>query len=126
MKETSETNRIDLWLKLCCVFRHRSEAADACRGGKVRLNGNRCKPASTVRPGDVVEIAGTHPRKLVVEGIPSGSISKQVARTMYRDESPPPPPRPAMDPLSVPLATRERGRGRPTKKERREIERYKG
>jgi len=114
-------HRLDVWLKLVCVFKQRSDAAEACRSGHVRLNGNRAKPSSEPKENDVVEITGERYRKLVVIGLPEHSISKEVARSMYRDESPPPPPR---DPFA-PTLERERGAGRPTKKDRRDLERAK-
>lgn len=116
-----ENNRLDLWLKLCCIFKHRTDAAEACRGGLVKLNGSRAKPAATVKPGDVIEVSGDRQRKLVVEAIPHGSVAKDVARTMYLDQSPPPPPK---DPFHAPVMAREKGSGRPTKRERREIHRF--
>ena len=110
-------HRLDLWLKLVCVFRHRSDATDACSSGHVRLNGSRAKPASVVREGDLVEISGERERRLVVLGLPTHTVSKEEARTLYRDESPPPPPR------MGPTVVRDRGTGRPTKRDRREMER---
>lgn len=124
MADSADNGRLDLWLKLCCVFKQRSEAAEACRGGLVKLNGSRAKPSATVKPGDVIEISGERQRKLVVQSIPHGSVSKEVARTMYLDQSPPPPPKAAFDPFTVPLMERERGSGRPTKRERRQIHRF--
>ena len=44
-----ERHRIDVWLKLVCLIKHRSEAAEACRGGHVKINGQRAKPAAVVR-----------------------------------------------------------------------------
>jgi ribosome-associated heat shock protein Hsp15 len=116
----SERHRIDYWLKLVCLFKHRGDATDACRGGHVKLNGSRVKPSSPVREGDIVELVmGERYRKLVVSGLPETSISKEVARTMYVDET----PVVALPPtLSMP---RDRGTGRPTKRERREIEKFK-
>lgn len=120
-----EKDRIDLWLKLCCVFKHRSDATEACKGGLVKINGTRCKPSASVRIGDRIEISGDHPRNLVVQGIPAGSVAKEVARTMYIDETPPPVPKDRFDPRTTPIVTRERGSGRPTKRERREIEKFR-
>ena len=125
MTGATENGRLDLWLKLCCVFKHRTDAADACRGGLVKLNGSRAKPSAAVKPGDVIEISGDRQRKLIVEAIPRASVAKEIARTMYRDESPPPPPRAEFDPFAGKTKAREKGAGRPTKKERREIERFK-
>lgn len=118
-----ERHRIDHWLKLVCLFKQRGDAADACRGGHVKLNGQRVKPASPVKEGDVVEfLQGERQRRVVVAGLPEASISKEVARTMYVDESPAPP-----EPqFHAPGAhVRDRGAGRPTKKERRDIEKWR-
>lgn len=116
-----ERHRIDTWLKLVCLFKHRADATEACRGGHVKVNGVRVKPASVVREGDVVEFyAGERFRKVVVRALPSTNVSKIAAREMYLDESPAPPPRRE----SAVAGTRDRGAGRPTKRERREIERF--
>jgi ribosome-associated heat shock protein Hsp15 len=117
-----ERHRLDLWLKLVCLFKHRTDATEACRGGHVKLNGQRVKPAATVKEGDVVEFyLAERFRKVIVTGLPTANISKETARTMYIDESPAPP---KADTL-VPMA-RDRGAGRPTKKERRDIEKWRG
>ena len=115
-----ERHRIDLWLKHVCLFKHRTEATDACRGGLVKVNGQRVKPATIVREGDVIEwFAGENLRLVVVQDVPPAQQSKEVARTMYIDQSPPPAPR------EEARVSRERGAGRPTKKERREIEKFR-
>jgi ribosome-associated heat shock protein Hsp15 len=118
--DTSERHRIDLWLKLACLFKHRGDATEACKGGHVKINGVRVKPASVVREGDVVEFyVGTHYRKVVVLGLPAGNVSKEVARTMYDDQTPPP------QKVETIAAGRESGAGRPTKKDRRDIEKWR-
>ncbi len=115
-----ERHRIDHWLKVVCLFKHRTEATEACKGGHVKLNGQRVKPAAVVREGDVVEfLHGTHFRRVIVAGIPETNVSKEVARTMYVDET----PKQEVEIASV--VFRERGSGRPTKKDRREIERLR-
>lgn len=117
----SERHRVDLWLKLVCLFKHRADATEACKGGHVKINGQRVKPAATVRPGDVIEFyVGTHYRKVVVEGLPEGNVSKDTARTMYLDQTPPPQ---KVEVLTG--AFRDRGAGRPTKRDRRDIEKLK-
>lgn len=115
--------RIDAWLKLVCLFKHRADATDACRGGKVKINGQRVKPAAAVKENDVVELydGGDHYRRVVVKQIPLTNVSKDVARTMYLDET---PAREKADVVATIL--RERGAGRPTKKDRREIEKVRG
>src|SRR5205807_2586426 len=116
-----ERHRIDVWLKLVCLIKHRSEAAEACRGGHVKINGQRVKPAAIVREADVIEfLQGTHYRRVVVAGLPAASISKELARTMYVDET---PKQEVMERATT--LFRERGSGRPTKKERRDIEKLR-
>ncbi|HUP49112.1 MAG TPA: S4 domain-containing protein [Thermoanaerobaculia bacterium] len=117
-----DRHRVDHWLKLVCLFKQRGEAAEACRGGHVKVNGQRVKPSTPLREGDVVEfMRGEWARRVVVVVLPEGQLSKENARTAYLDESPPPPVRePAVRPMF-----RESGAGRPTKKERREIDRVR-
>ena len=129
--ESEKRHRLDHWLKLCCIYKQRSDATDACSGGRVKVNGQRAKPSVEVKENDVIEIGGTHPRKLVVLGLPTSSIAKEVARTMYRDETPPPETKakPEDDWFAAAMSKapqRERGAGRPTKRDRRHIERDSG
>jgi ribosome-associated heat shock protein Hsp15 len=115
-----ERHRIDVWLKYVCLFKHRNAAAEACRGGHVKINGARAKPAAVVREQDVVEfLQDTHYRRVVVTHLPQAQASKEQARTMYVDET----PKQEVDVARV--ALRERGSGRPTKRERRELERIR-
>ena len=117
-----ERHRIDHWLKLVCLFKHRADATEACRGGHVKLNGQRVKPAATVKEGDVIEFyVGSHFRKVVVSGLPATNVSKEIARTMYVDET---PKQERVDVLTQIL--RDRGTGRPTKRDRRELEKLRG
>jgi ribosome-associated heat shock protein Hsp15 len=116
----SERHRIDTWLKLVCLFRHRADATEACKGGHVRINGQRVKPAAVVREGDLVELfAGIDYRKVVVKELPETNVSKEKARTMYVDETP------VREKIAMPPVSRERGTGRPSKKERRELDKIK-
>ena len=115
-----ESARIDVWLKLVCLYKQRSEAAAACSGGHVKINESRAKPASPVRVNDLIELTEDRYRRLVVLGLPTGSIPKAVARTMYRDETPPEPRE-----IRVRVGIREKGSGRPTKKQRRQIDRIR-
>jgi ribosome-associated heat shock protein Hsp15 len=115
-----ERRRIDLWLKHVCLVRHRNEATEACRGGHVKINGQRAKPAATVREGDVIEfLQGTHYRRVVVVAVPENQAAKEAARAMYVDET----PKQQVDVTRV--ALRERGSGRPTKRDRRELDKIR-
>ena len=116
----SERHRIDAWLKLVCLYKHRNQATEACRGGHVKINGVRVKPAAAVRQGDVTEfLAADVYRRLVVQVLPETQTSKELARTMYLDETP------KQERVIMPPRLRERGSGRPTKRDRREIDRLK-
>ncbi len=119
--DPAERHRIDTWLKLVCLVKHRADATEACRGGHVKINGQRVKPAAAVRVGDLVELyAGEHYRRVVVQGLPETNVSKEAARTMYLDETP------VREKLDAAIGGfRDRGAGRPTKKERREIEKWR-
>ena len=113
--------RIDLWLKYVCLVKHRAEATEMCKGGHVKLNGARVKPAATVREGDTIEMyLGERFRRVIVSALPRAQAAKELARTMYVDESP------VQEKVDVVTAIlRDRGAGRPTKRERREMERLK-
>ncbi len=118
-----ETARVDAWLWAVRVYKTRSAATTACRAGHVRVNGERAKAAQPVRPGDElrVRIAGFD-RHLVVKQLLTKRVGAPQAALAMEDRTPPPPPREAM--AFVPV--RDRGAGRPTKRERREIDRLRG
>ncbi|WP_327324917.1 RNA-binding S4 domain-containing protein [Streptomyces sp. NBC_01210] len=117
------TVRIDAWIWSVRLTKTRSQAASACRAGHVRVNGERVKPAHLVRSGDQVRLfhAGRE-RLVVVSKIIRKRVGPPVAAQCYVDNSPPPPPREFV----APVAVRERGAGRPTKRDRREMERLQG
>jgi ribosome-associated heat shock protein Hsp15 len=117
----SEGVRIDRWLCAARVFKSRTQATQACVGGRVRVNDDAVKPHYAVRAGDSVRVAGDFGalRILEVVELAEKRLSPQLARKLYLDHSPPPPPRPMRMPQ------RERGAGRPTKRERRELTRFR-
>ncbi len=117
------TVRVDTWIWSVRLTKTRSQAAAACRAGHVRVGGERVKPAHTLRAGDQVRIfhAGRE-RIVVVSKIVRKRVGPPVAVECYVDNSPPPPPREFV----APVAVRERGAGRPTKRDRRELERLQG
>jgi ribosome-associated heat shock protein Hsp15 len=84
--------RLDVWLDVACLFRTRSEAQKACKGGKVDLNGQSAKPHRELQSGDVIEI--TRPlgrrQRVVVKGMADQHIPKAEARKLYEDTTPPP------------------------------------
>lgn len=100
----------------------RSAATAACRAGHVEVNGTTAKPATTVRVGDRVDarLAG-RARVVEVVRVIDARVGAPVAAECLIDSSPPPPEREAGG-----WSERDRGAGRPTKRERREIDRFRG
>ncbi|GIH44857.1 heat shock protein Hsp15 [Microbispora rosea] len=115
--------RVDVWIWSVRLTRTRSIASDACRGGHVRVNGVRVKPAHVVRAGDEVRLRHEgRERIVVVSRIITKRVGAPVAAECYVDKSPPPPP----PEQAATVAVRARGAGRPTKRERRSIDRLLG
>jgi ribosome-associated heat shock protein Hsp15 len=83
--------RIDVWLDVACLFRTRSEAQKACRGGKVTANGQTVKPNRRLRVGDELEIGRPLGRKqrVKVRGLAEKHLPKAEARLLYEDLTPP-------------------------------------
>ena len=119
----STSARIDVWLWSVRQVRSRSAATSACKAGHVRINGEPAKPAQHVSVGDEVRYrVDGFDRLLTVTQILTKRVGAPIARTAYIDSSPPRP-----SPLDTPAAViRERGAGRPTKKERRQLDALMG
>jgi ribosome-associated heat shock protein Hsp15 len=113
--------RVDAWLWSIRVCSTRSEATAACRGGHVKINGTTAKAAHPLKPGDRVTcyVHERH-RDLEVVRLLSKRVGAPVALESYVDHSPPPPPR---DPLDLFVAHTP---GRPTKRDRRDLDRLRG
>ncbi|MYR08642.1 DUF3558 domain-containing protein [Gordonia sp. SID5947] len=116
------TTRVDSWIWAIRLTKTRSAAGAACRGGHVRVNGATAKPAQPVAVGDEVRVRlHGHERVVEVTALISKRVSAPAAAECYIDRSPPPPPREVV--ASQPR--RDRGAGRPTKRERRELDRLR-
>lgn len=119
----AETGRVDSWIWSVRLAKTRSNASSACKAGHVKVNGTRVKPAHAVRAGDEVRLRQDgRERIVVVTRIVTKRVAAPVAATCYIDNSPPPPP-PAE---TARVAVRDRGAGRPTKRDRRSIEKLLG
>jgi ribosome-associated heat shock protein Hsp15 len=116
--------RLDAWIWAVRLAKTRSQAADACKGGHVRVNGEKVKPAQPVKVGDQVRVRRSDgwERIVTVTRLISKRVGPPAAAECYTDQSPPPPPRE----FAGPVAIRDRGAGRPTKQDRREIDRLRG
>lgn len=121
--DASPSARVDSWIWAVRLFKTRSLATAACRAGHVRVNGDRVKSAQPVRPGDEVRVrVAGFDRIVVVTRVVSKRVGASVAAECYVDNTPPPPPREEV--ALLPL--RDRGAGRPTKRERRDMEKLRG
>jgi|SRR5882757_616937 len=121
MMDVVDVTRVDRWLWAVRLTKTRPDAAAACRGGHVRVNDRPAKPSTTVVPGDEVR-ARVGDTTRIVEVV--RTIEKRVgavdAVTCYLDRTPKPPPT-----VSIPVAARDRGAGRPTKRDRRLLDKWR-
>jgi len=116
------TVRIDAWLWSIRAYKTRSAATAACRAGHVRLNGNPAKASQQVVPGDTIRLRQPgFERILEVRRLIAKRVGAEAASHCYTDHTPERPPMPALG-----LPQRDRGTGRPTKKDRREMDRLRG
>jgi ribosome-associated heat shock protein Hsp15 len=115
--------RIDKWLWAARIFKTRGLAAEACGASHVKVNGSSVKSAKLLRRGDELTIRlGEELRILAVVGLSDRRGPAPTARTLYLDKSPPKP-----EPAAVPgMIVRDRGLGRPSKRELRDIRRVRG
>jgi ribosome-associated heat shock protein Hsp15 len=121
--EPATTVRVDSWIWAVRLVKTRSLATAACRAGHVRVNGERVKASQSVRVGDEIRYRESGFDRIVVVGVLlTKRVSATVAVASYTDFTPPPPPREEV--AFTPL--RDRGAGRPTKRERRDLERLRG
>ena len=133
----SDTNpeksiRLDKWLKLSRLFKTRTIATQACDGGKVKVNGDPAKPARAIKVGDVITIKRkSQYRRYDVLEIVHKNVSNKEARELYHEHQ----PDESMSDESKELYQllqewdtdgKRKYKGRPTKKERRNLDKLKG
>jgi ribosome-associated heat shock protein Hsp15 len=120
MMEGMESSRVDRWLWAVRLTKTRPDAAAACRGGHVRINDRPAKPSTTVSPGDEVRArVGDTTRVVKVVRVIQKRVGAVDAVTCYLDRTPAQPAVP-----SVLVAARDRGAGRPTKRDRRVLDKW--
>lgn len=118
MMDGVESTRVDRWLWSVRLAKTRPDAAEACRGGHVRVNGRPAKPATPVTPGDEVRaLIGQTTRVVEVVRVIQKRVGAADAVTCFLDRTPKPPPT-----ETIAVAVRDRGAGRPTKRDRRKLE----
>lgn len=121
MMGVMESTRVDRWLWAVRLTKTRPDAAEACRGGHVRVNDRPAKPSTAVVPGDQVRArVGDRTRIVEVVRVIQKRVGAADAVTCYLDRTPPPAATTA-----IPVAARERGAGRPTKRDRRMLDKWR-
>lgn len=113
--------RIDRYLCAARIYKSRTLAQEACAASHVKLNGKNARSSAQVKVGDRIEARAPRGNVvMVVTLLADKRLSPQLARELYEDHSPPP------EEKSDHFAERERGMGRPTKSDRRRMERFRG
>ncbi|MFD8498039.1 RNA-binding S4 domain-containing protein [Amycolatopsis sp. NPDC059657] len=112
---------MDRWLWAVRLTKTRPDAAAACRGGHVRVNDKPAKPATTVVPGDQIRARVNDTTRIIeVVRVIQKRVGAADAATCFIDRTPPPPKE-----MAIPVAKRDRGAGRPTKRERRVLDQFR-
>lgn len=121
---TQHGTRVDKWLWAVRVFKTRSLATDACKGGLVESNGNKLKPSHEVKLQEIISArVGDILRTVKVTAFLDKRVGAPVAKSYCDDLTPPEEYEKRKAPDLKPLMTRPKGSGRPTKKDRRSLER---
>lgn len=119
--------RIDRWLWAVRIFKTRGDAVEACRGGKVEIDGENVKPSRMVRIGEKVDVMKDGVlREFRVVGLLMKRVGAKVVAAYVQDLTPPERLEVRRETLAQTILKREAGAGRPTKRERRDIERLFG
>ena len=127
MDQTSDRVRVDKWLWAARFYKTRSLATEAVAGGKVEVNGERAKPAKTVKPGDEIRLRlGPYEHILIVRELGERRGPASVAQGLYEETE---ASRAARQRLAAQLAAAPatfvyEEKGRPTKKDRRDLSRF--
>lgn len=126
LRTVSDSIRIDKWLWAARFFKTRSMATDAVDGGKVRLNGDRIKPARSVKIGDTLEIDnGSTEWEVVVQGVAEKRGSAAIAQTLYLEtEKSIAERQKKAEQRRLFREPAEAIKGRPTKRDRRLLDKY--
>jgi len=121
-----ESIRIDKWLWAVRLYKTRSQAGEACKGGKVKIDGRNVKPSKEVKAGDEIEIhVNLIEKKVLVKQVLKNRVGAKLVEIYMTDLT----PQEEYDKLKLMremnAENRQRGLGRPTKKNRRMIEQLK-
>lgn len=117
-----DTVRIDKWLWMVRLFKTRSMATDACNAGKVKMDGNNLKASKSIKENEIYVVRiGQLEKTVQVLGSPKSRVGAPLVPQFYTDLTPPEEYE-RVKMLSMRFEHRDRGEGRPTKRDRRQIE----
>ena len=117
--------RLDKWLFSARIFKTRTQATRACSLGRVQVNGQVAKAHRALSPEDQIEVRSRHGiRILRVKELHDKPLPKIEAQKLYEDLTPAQPRDPIGRAMKAAPEGREKGSGRPSKRERRELERW--
>lgn len=123
MAEEAEKLRIDKYLWAIRIFKTRSLATEACKAGRVKLNGQNIKPSYLVKVGETYNVQKGVERKVVfVTALLARRGDAKTAAMHYEDRTPVEDTYAYKSVFQIPVLKRDRGTGRPTKRDRREID----
>lgn len=123
MTKEIEKLRIDKYLWAIRLFKTRSLATEACKAGRVKLNGQNIKPSYIVKEGERYTIQkGGERKEILVTGLLDRRVDAKTAVQFYEDHTPEEETYKFKSMFHAPILKRDRGTGRPTKKDRREID----
>lgn len=123
MASELEKLRIDKYLWAIRIFKTRSLATEACKAGRVKLNGQNIKPSYVVKVGEIYAIQKGIERKVIlVTGLLERRVDAKTAVQYYEDHTPVEETYGFKSVFQAPILKRDRGTGRPTKRDRREID----
>jgi len=118
-----EKLRIDKYLWAIRIFKTRSLATEACKAGRVKLDGQNIKPSHEVKIGEIYQVSKGAERKVIkVIGLLENRMDAKSVIGFYVDETPVEQTHAFKSMFQAPLLKRDRGTGRPTKRDRREID----
>lgn len=118
-----EKLRIDKYLWAIRAFKTRTLASDACKAGRVKLESNNIKPSHEVKIGEVYQVSKGADRKMIrVTGMLENRVDAKTAVNFYEDITPVEQTLAFKSMFQAPILKRDRGTGRPTKRDRREID----
>jgi ribosome-associated heat shock protein Hsp15 len=118
-----EKLRIDKYLWAIRLFKTRSLATDACKAGRIKLNGQNLKPSAIVKIGEIYQVSKGNEKKVIqVIALLNNRVESKIAVTKYKDLTPEEETHAFKSMFHAPSLKRDRGSGRPTKKDRRETD----